>query len=420
MSEAADAPPVLVVGAGLAGLACARQLHAAGVPVRVLERSDAVGGRVRTDVVEGFRLNRGFQVLLTAYPEARAALDYAALDLRAFHPGALVRLGGRIHRVGDPIRRPQDIPATLAAPVGTFGDKLRVAKLRSRARSGTLADLFTRPETTARTALAGLGFTPAMVDRFFRPFLGGIFLERELSTSSRLLDFVFRMMTCGDVAIPADGMGAIPAQLAATLPPEVLVRGADVAHVDGGGVRLADGSRLEAAAVVIATDGGTAARLLGRSPPATHAATTLYFDAPRPPVPGPWLVLNGDGGLVNDLCVPSEVAPSYAPPGRALVSASVLGVPSADDPTLERMVREELAAWFGPATMDWRHLRTYRVSDALPAQPPGVLGHDADGVRIAPGLFVAGDHRDTASSNGALRSGRRAGEAVLAARRHGG
>lgn len=171
MTRTAD---VIVVGAGLAGLCCARRLAARGVSTVVLEASDGVGGRVRSDEVLGFRLDRGFQVLLTAYPDARAVLDYAALDLRAFYPGALVRFGGRFHCVADPWRNPFDGVAGALSPIGSFADKLRVARLRRRACGGSLADLFARPETTSERALRGLGFTEAMIDRFFRPFLGGV------------------------------------------------------------------------------------------------------------------------------------------------------------------------------------------------------------------------------------------------------
>jgi len=406
----------VVVGAGLAGLACALRLEAAGLEVALLEAAEAPGGRVQTDLFEGFRLDRGFQVLLTAYPEARRVLDYGALELRPFLPGALVRHGGGFHRVGDPLRRPQDAFATLRAGFGTLADKLRVLRLRRETTAGSLDALFERPETTARERLRGEGFGDEFVAVFFRPFFGGILLDRELRGSSRMLDFVFRMLALGDTALPARGMQAIPDQLAARLRPGTLRTRARVTGVEPSAVTLATGERLAARAVIVATEGPEAARLTGAlAPPGSRGTSCLYFAAERPPIDEPLLVLDGDGaGPVNNLCVPSAVAPGYAPAGASLVSASVVGAPDQDAADLERAVREQLAGWFGPEAMRWRHLRTYRIPHAQPAQEPPALEPPSRPARLASGIYVCGDHRENASINGALRSGRRAAEALLA------
>src|SRR4029450_9831904 len=205
---------VYVVGAGLAGLRCARRLHEKGVAATVLEASDGVGGRVRTDRVEDFLLDRGFQVLLTAYPEASQALDYRELELHPFYPGAMVRTGDKLVTVADPFRRRWDGLRTALAPVGGLGDKLKVAKLRKRVTAGALEELLARSETTPREPLAADGFSEEMVDRFFRPLFGGVLLDRELGTSSRMFEFVYRMLALGDVSLPARGMGAISGQCA--------------------------------------------------------------------------------------------------------------------------------------------------------------------------------------------------------------
>jgi phytoene dehydrogenase-like protein len=254
-----------------------------------------------------------------------------------------------------------------------------------------------------------------MVERFFRPFLGGIFLDPTLTTSSRMFRFVFRMFSQGDACLPAAGMQAIPNQLAAGLPPESVRLGAQAEKVTPGAVTLAGGEELRAKAVVVATDAPTASKLLGGDV-ATEAqgVTCLYFAVDRTPVSDPVLVLDGDGrGPVNNLCVPTAVSPAYGPPGAHLVSASVLGVP-ADAEKLESEVREQLVGWFGPDVRGWRHLRTYRIPYALPRQFPPALVEPRRPVRRDPGLYVCGDHRDNASINGAMESGRRAAEAVLA------
>lgn len=410
-----NAPDVLIVGAGLAGLCCARRLQESGVSFQILEASETIGGRVRTDHVEGFLLDQGFQVLLTAYPEAQRVLDYAALALRPFYPGALVRYGGAFHRIADPWRRPREMLRTACSPIGTLGDKIKVARLRRRLLAGTLADLFQRPETSTLEALQGAGFSAAIIDRFFRPFFGGIFLERDLRTSSRMFDFVFRMLALGDTALPAAGMQAIAAQLAASLPTTAIRRQARVSAVRAQRVTLASGEELHARAIVVATEGPEAARLLPGVPtPGSRSVTCLYFAAAQPPLSEPILVLNGEPtGIINNMCVPSLVAPSYAPPGAALVSVTVLGNPYQDDRTLEQIVRAQLAEWFGAAVHQWRHLRTYRILHALPEQSPPALTLREP--QLDPGLFLCGDHRDTASINGAMASGRRAAEAVLAA-----
>jgi phytoene dehydrogenase-like protein len=408
---------VYVVGAGLAGLRCARRLHERGVTATVLEAGDAVGGRVRTDRVDGFLLDRGFQVLLTAYPEARSVLDYRELELHPFYPGALIWTGGRFVTVADPFRRRLDGLRTLVAPVGGLGDKLKLASLRRRVVAGSQEELFARPETSTSQALAREGFSDEMVDRLLRPLFGGLLLDRELEASSRMFEFLYRMLALGDAALPTRGMGAIPEQLANGLPPGCVRLGQKVTEVGDGGLVVAAGERLRARAVVVATDGPTAARLLGEADaPASVAACCLYFAADSAPIDEPVLVLDGDGGgPVNHLCVPSAVAPTYAPAGMALVSATVLerpGLPRGAD--LEAAVLGQLADWFGSAVVGWRHLATYQIPDAQPAQPPGALDPPARPVRVRPGVYVCGDHRDNASIDGALTSGRRAADAVLA------
>jgi len=408
---------VYVVGAGLAGLRCARRLHEKGVAATVLEASDGVGGRVRTDRVEDFLLDRGFQALLTAYPEASDALDYRELELHPFYPGAMIYTGGKLVTVADPFRRRWDGLRTALAPVGGLGDKLNVAKLRRRVTAGSLEELFARPETTTREALAADGFSEVMVDRFFRPLFGGVLLDHELGTSSRMFEFVYRMFAIGDVALPTRGMGAIPEQLAGGLPPGCVRLGQRVMAVGDDGVTLADGEKLPARAVVVATDGPAASALLGGEPaaPGSVAATCLYFVADRAPVDEPVIVLDGDGeGPVNNLCVPSAVAPTYAPPGAALISAAVLDRPGLPKgPDLEAAVLGQLADWFGSGVVAWRHLKTYHIPHAQPAQPPGTLEPPERPVRLRPGLYICGDHRDNASINGALASGRRTADAVL-------
>ncbi len=400
----------------MSGLACALRLRERGVECLVLEGADAPGGRARTDRVDGFLLDRGFQVLLTAYPEVRRLFDLKALDLRRFEPGALIWYDGRFHRLADPWRRPWKALAGLFNPVGGLADKLRVADVRRRVRLGTLEELFQREQASTLDYLRGAGFGEAMIERFFRPFLGGIFLEPELATSSRVFEFVFRMFAEGDAAVPGAGMGELARQLAGRLPGDALRTGARVERVEEGTVTLASGERIRADAVVVATDGPEAGSLVeeAENPPG-RAVTCLYFAADCDPMAEPVLVLNGEGpgaGPVNNLAVMNRVAPGYAPEGSALVSATVLGDPEADDDALEASVRGHLTRWFGNDVAGWRHLRTYRIFHALPDQSPDTLEPVVRPVRVRSRLFVCGDHRETGSLQGALSAGRRAADAV--------
>jgi len=402
--------PVLVVGAGVSGLCCALHLQRRGRGVVVVEAQEQVGGRVRTDLVGGFLLDRGFQVLLTAYPEARDMLDLEALDLGRFAPGAVIRSGARFARIADPFRRPGDALRSLLSGVATPLDALRIARLRYRVGRGAALDLLGGDSRVVLDALRAEGFSERLIERFFRPFLGGVLLDRELRGSSRALEFLFRMFAEGDAALPARGMGAIPVQLAARLAPDSLRTRTRVARLDGRGATLESGQRIEASAVVVATAARAAAKLVpGLAVPDANPACCVYFDAPCAPDVDDFLVLDGNGdGPVNELCVPSRVVPGYAPQGRALVSASVLGPVGRDDEALEAAVRRQLGSWFGPEVATWKRLRIDRISDALPFQPPGPFEPTRRSAHLGNRLFICGDHRDLASLQGAMASGRQA------------
>jgi phytoene dehydrogenase-like protein len=396
---------VVVVGAGLAGLTCALHLGRAGLEVELHEAQDVPGGRVRTDAVDGMLLDRGFQVHNTGYPEAARVLDHTALDLRRFTSGALVRRGDRLHRVGDPRRQPSWAPATALSPIGSLRDKARIAALAASAGLRSPDTLLGRPETTTRQALADRGLSDEVVDRFFRPFLSGVFLEDGLETSSRFFDLVWRSFVRGSQCVPSAGMQALPEQLATGL--DVRLR-SPVEQVRAGRVMLA-GETLTPRAVVVAAAAPDAARLVpGLDLPPQRSVTTHYHLASEPPVTDPVIVLDGErsGPVVNSVVL-TQAAPSYAP-GRHLVSSSVV---TGDDG--EPAVRAHLARLYGVDTSRWEHVRAYRIEAALPSQAPP-MGRFRKAVRLEPGLYVCGDHRDSASIQGALVSGRRAADAVLA------
>jgi phytoene dehydrogenase-like protein len=408
-------PDVLIIGAGLAGLACARHLTDAGVSFQIIEASDAIGGRVRTDEFEGFLLDRGFQVLLTAYPEAQRTLDYHALNLKKFAPGAFSFFAGRMNKLVDPWRTPAAWGEALKSNLGGFFDKLRVLRLRSRLRASSIERIFQRPERSTKEALISWGFSEEFIHRFFRPFFGGILLDGELKSSSRMFEFVFKMLSEGDTAVPARGMGAIPTQLASHLPADAIRLNTHAESLHENELMLQGGESIRARAIVVAADGPSAAHLVGEAEPASRSVSCFYFSTDEPPVPFPMLVLNGDGaGPVNNFAVISQVAPSYAPAGKSLISVTVLGTQQLTDQQLGGFIIAQMKNWFGPIASSWRYLKSYRIPHAQPQQFPGALEPPQRPVRVRPGVYVCGDHRDNASINGAMLSGRRAAEAVLA------
>ena len=400
---------VVIVGAGLAGLSAAREIQRHGLSVIVLESSDAVGGRVRTDIVDGFQLDRGFQVMLTAYPELQSQVDMRALDLRPFDPGALVWRNGKGHAVSDPFRKPQTLATTAFAPIGSVFDKARIVVLRARVMRRKPAALLGGQDVSTDVALRAFGFSTKIINRFFRPLFGGIQLDPHLATSRRMFDVIFKSLSEGQSVLPSRGMHALPLQMASRLSEGTVHLNTRVSKVDGSKVTLASGESITARAVVVATDGPTASSLLGIPIVESRKVGCVYFSADTPPTKEKYVVLDGTGnGPVLNVAVISNVAPSYAPADKHLIVAALPGVTDGD---LEAMSREQLRSWWGPQVNDWKHLRTYVINHGGPVQKPPFSPKQR--VDLGNGLFVCGDHRDTGSIQGAMFSGRRCGEAVV-------
>ena len=395
---------VVVVGAGLAGLVAALDLTAAGLDVVVLDRADRVGGRVVTDRVDGYVLDRGFQVLNTSYPQVRKRLDLDAMGARRLTPGALVRHDGRLRRIGNPLRQPASLAGQLAGNLLSPVDLARLGRYSARSGMRSAAHLSCARDISAREAFRDAGLGGAATERFLAPFLSGVLLEDQLVTSRRYVDLVWRSFVRGESVLPADGMGAIGTQLAAALPAGIVRLGREVTALHSDGVDT-DGGRLNARAVVLASDPRTAAALLGRPEPTMRSVVTFYFDTVDSPLDEPTIVLDGEkSGPVVNTVVLTAVNPDFAPSGHTLISASALGLD-----TTEADVRRHLAHLYGTSTANWEMLDRVAVPDALPALEPGQALNQGPCVGD---LFVAGDHRMTPSIQGAMASGTAVARAV--------
>ncbi|WP_375399198.1 NAD(P)/FAD-dependent oxidoreductase [uncultured Amnibacterium sp.] len=405
---------VVVVGAGLAGLAAATRLVAAGRSVQVLEAADAPGGRMRSEVVDGFIVDRGFQVLNTAYSELQRLDVLQHLDLRRLDRGAYLRSGDALHLLADPRRIPAGVVGLLTGPLGTLAERARLGAFLLGVAYFPVGLLRRRADVPFRDALQRHRIDGAPTEHFLRPFLAGVLQEDALTTSSRFAEYVLRTFVRGDVVVPAAGMGALPALLAERLPTDTVQTGRVVTAVRPGQVDVAGAGTVHAGAVIVAADPVRASSLLGLPQPTMHAITTTWHATPTPPTDRPMIALDTEGGPVANSVVLSNAAPSYGSGGRALIASSTLG----PEPLPDDVLRSTLARLWGVDTASWRQVAQSRVPQAVPALPGGTRRSVQVRVtpRLAPGLYVAGDWRESPSSQGALRSGRRAAEALLADR----
>lgn len=405
---------VVVVGAGLAGLTAARALAQGGRQVVVLEAAAQLGGRVKTREVDGYLLDAGFQVLFTAYPAVRRNLDLRALDLVELPPGVLLR-GPRGDAVlGDPLRRPADRLPTLRAHYLTPKDKLLILRLRNQLLVGPAYRLLQGEDQPTLDFLRGYGFSEGALAAFLGPFLGGIFLRRDLQVSARLFLYYFRLMAEGKVALPRRGMGQVALQLADGLD---LRLGAKVEALEGGspGILRTPQGDWRAQEVVLATDPPELARLLGiQLPVPSLPCISVYYTSPKKLEATDRLILNAREGLINHALWVSNVNPGCAPQGRHLLSLTLLGESALSDPEIDTALRWELEWWYKPLQIaELELLQIERIPHAQFAQPPGYAAQLPSLVSGRTGVWVAGEITSMSGLQGALESGERAAAALL-------
>lgn len=420
---------VFVIGAGLAGLTCARILQQRGVQVTVFEASDGVGGRVRSDYIQGFTLDRGFQVLFDSYPAVQRQLDLAALQLRYFDPGAIVCLHGQRAILTNPLRDrhlADSIQAGLTTMVSPL-DKLRTLALALQLGSMTIDDVLAGQDITSEAFLEQCGFSSAIIERFFRPFYGGIFLDRSLQTSAKCFKFNFKMLSNGNTAVPARGMHALSQQLAESLftTESIRLNTAITAIEQAGGhvtgLGLSTGQQIEATHVVVATAAPQAAQLTGLPMPAGQRSTvTLYFHGDEPIYAGKKLLLNANAdAFVNNAHMISNVAPSYVPAGQHLLSVSILGNPEGSPEALYHAALQDLHGMLAgniqaqAILARYQPLACYRIPYAQFPQPQGIHPQLPDNRSPIEGLYLAGEFTEASSINAAMISGEKCAELIV-------
>ena len=408
-------PTITIIGAGLAGLTAAICLHRKGFKIQILEATDRVGGRVKTDLIDGYRLDRGFQVLLTEYTETKALLNYEKLNLKRFLPGATVLYDGGKFEIADPFRRPSALFSTLFAPVGSLKDKINTLFLKNKLLKISVSNIFKQPEIDTNSQLKKYGFSQKMVDLFYKPFFSGIFLENDLKTSSNMFDFVMKMFSEGDAAIPELGMEEIPKQLLAMLPENSVHYNIRVSKIENNKIICENGQTFETDKIIIATEAtGFARDFIPKTKQNFQQVTNVYFQANLAPTKKAVVILNASKNKkwVNNLTVMTNVSGKYAPKGKVLISVSYNGIPEINDDVLSENMKSELEVWYGNQVENWKMIKVYRINYALPNQEKIVNELSNSDIQINENLFMCGDHLMNGSINAAMKSGRLVAELI--------
>ena len=407
-------PKLTIIGAGISGLSAAVYLHRQGFEIQILEASDRAGGRIKTDIVDGFRLDHGFQVLLTAYPEAKALLDYKALNLKAFLPGATVLHDGGIFEIADPFRRPSATFATVFAPVGSLKDKINTFVLKLKLLRKSIPEIFSQPEKTSLAQLQNYGFSQKMIRLFYKPFFSGIFLENDLKTPNRMFDFVMKMFSEGDATIPELGIEEIPKQLVNMLPANSILYNTKVSKIVNNTVSCEDGNSYATDKIIIATEAtGFIKNYISASKTKSHAVTNVYFEAIAPPTSKAVVILNASANkkYVNNITILTNVSEAYAPKDKVLISVSVNGIPAENNLELANLMKTEIQPWFAEAK-NWNFIKAYRINYGLPNLDTLSDEIDSSQFKIKENIYVCGDFMLNGSLNAAMKSGRLVAELI--------
>ncbi len=400
-----------IIGAGISGLIAAKVLEDHGYAPVLLEATDRVGGRVKTDVVAGYSLDRGFQVLLTAYPAAQKYLDLETLDLQNFLPGATIFKNKKQRILGDPLRDQSLLFSTLFSGIGTFSDKIKILQLNQRLKKKTVTDIFLEPEETTISYLNGLGFSKDMIDNFFRPFFSGIFLENKLETSSRMFVFIYKMFGEGNAALPKAGIEAIPKQLHQKLNHSTFKFHSEVATINDNEILLTNGDRIPSDFTIVATAASGFIKNLKNQSISWQSCDTLYFDTETRCINKTLIGLIPDKkALINNIFYPSSLKMSN-PKKKQLLSVTLVGTHNLSEEKLIDRVLWELKEYCGIDSCTF--IKRYRIPRALPKLANLQYEMSPSETRLNQQIFLAGDTQLNGSLNAAMLSGESAAMGII-------
>jgi len=402
-----------IIGGGVSGLIAARVLEKKGFNPIILEASERVGGRIKTDIIEGYQLDHGFQVLLTAYPAVKKYLDYDALNLQFFLPGAYIFKANTQSIIGDPLRDVSLLISTLFSGIGSISDKFKILKLNHKIKKKSLTDIFSEKEQTTLSYLKEFGFSKDMLNDFFIPFFSGIFLENKLETSSRMFEFVYKMFGEGHAAIPKAGMEAIPKQLLNNLKTTTFQYNTEVANVKDGQITLKNGSKLESDFTILTIPPDSLVSNIKNQPTEWRSCVTLYFETTTRVINKPLIgLIAKPDTLVNNIVYNSSLA-SVTRPAHELLCVTVIDDQNLSDHKLVTAVEDELKELCDITII--RFIKQYRITKALPKLENLKYEMKPSEMQLSNSLFVAGDTQLNASFNAAMISGEQAALAVIKA-----
>lgn len=404
---------IYIIGAGISGLVAAFELEKGGFSPIILEASSEIGGRVKTDQEDGFLLDRGFQVLLTAYPEVKKYLDLPALNLKTFEPGAVVFDEKDSYIISDPLRNPLKVLGMAFSRVGSFLDKVKMFSLTQQLKKKSIDGIFQEPSIPTCQYLKNYGFSDQIISNFFKPFFRGIFLEKQLNTSSRMFEFVFKMFSEGHAAIPEKGMGEIPAMLRKQLGKTQIFFNSPVDKVEINKIKLKNGDVLEADRILICTQPDQVMEQLQGQFPKNKSVITLYFSLQNSFMARPMLgLVPNESHLINNLVFMDDVSESYSTNGRSLLSITVLET-ELEEKSLIKAVQEELEQYSGVNADYFKFVKSYYIKHAIPTVDDMKASIPITECKLTDHVFLGGDYLLNGSINAAMTSGRLVAESVM-------
>ena len=404
-------PSIHIIGGGISGLIAARVLEEHGLSATIIEATDRLGGRVKTDVVDGYNLDHGFQVLLTAYPAAKKYLDFDALALQEFLPGSAIFKNGKQKIIGDPLRNLSLLLPTLVSGIGTVNDKLKILALNRRLKKKSIQNIFAEKEQTTISYLENIGFSETIITDFFIPFFSGIFLENKLDTSSRMFEFVYKMFGEGNAALPKDGIQAIPKQLFEKLKNTTCVFNTKVKSVENGSIILESGEIIKSNFTIIATQASGLVSNLKNQATLWKSCDTLYFEVTKREIRKPLIgLIAAPNALINNIFYHTSLQTS-ATATKELLSVTVIDRQNLTNKQLVAEVQKELKELCNIDSCNF--IKHYNIPMALPNLQDIQYEMLPSETRLTETIFLAGDTQLNGSLNAAMIAGERAALEVI-------